>query len=173
MASNDAKSTKLLEEKIVHGIDAGQLCLRWISIISNFLLLICPFSIWSFFVSLWCLMNSFMAVGVQTDNDGDCMKLDLEGDQSSQLDLQKKLMGIWSSTSDQSFGRILISKMFMSCQKDFHQLFGCMSIKMPSKVPSNPVACGSSNASGVDTKHSFHSSVAAKVSYLFTVLTKV
>ena len=119
-------------------------------------------------------MNSSVGIGVQTDNDGDCVKIDLEGDLSSRFVLQKKLLGIWSSTSDQNIGRDIISKVFMSCQRDFHRLFGCMSVKLFSKVPAASVACGcSSDVTSLGNLHSFPSSEAAKVSHLFSVLAKV
>ncbi|KAJ6701410.1 ATR INTERACTING PROTEIN [Salix koriyanagi] len=88
------------------------------------------------------------AIGVQTERSIDFTKVELNNDLPSHLGLSETLLGIWgSSTSEQQLGRNLISKLFMACPTDFPALQYHM--------------C------------SFPTSEAAKVSHLFSVLTKI
>ncbi|KAG5228662.1 protein SENSITIVE TO UV [Salix suchowensis] len=105
------------------------------------------------------------AIGVQTERSIDFTKVELNNDLPSHLGLSETLLGIWgSSTSEQQLGRNLISKLFMACPTDFQVLFGCMSMNVSSK---------SSHAALQYHMCSFPTSEAAKVSHLFSVLTKI
>ncbi|PNX74003.1 hypothetical protein L195_g029914, partial [Trifolium pratense] len=55
-------------------------------------------------------------------------------DLSAYLDLSQKLLAICGSPSDKMLGSDVISKLFTSCQKDIHNLFGCMSMSPPSEI---------------------------------------
>ncbi|KAJ6342116.1 hypothetical protein OIU78_010117 [Salix suchowensis] len=88
------------------------------------------------------------AIGVQTERSIDFTKVELNNDLPSHLGLSETLLGIWgSSTSEQQLGRNLISKLFMACPTDF-QLCSIICALFPT-------------------------SEAAKVSHLFSVLTKI
>lgn len=67
----------------------------------------------------------------------------------------------------------MISKLLVTCQTDFHVLFGFMSMNV-SKLTMDSLADGSSSDVALKFhKHSFHTSEAAKVSHLYSILTKI
>ncbi|KAG6782546.1 hypothetical protein POTOM_011956 [Populus tomentosa] len=114
------------------------------------------------------------AIGVQTERSIDFTKIDLNNDLSSHLELSKTLLGIWGSTSEQQLGRNLISKLFMACLTDFQVLFGCMSMNMSSRVQMDYMPGESSSHAALQYHlRSFPTSEAAKVSHLYSVLTKI
>ncbi|EEF43532.1 conserved hypothetical protein [Ricinus communis] len=117
--------------------------------------------------------SSSKGIGVQTDKVGELSNLDLNGDLPSQENLSDKLLGIWSSASDQKLGRNLISKLFMACAVDFHFLFGHMSMNASSESGEFRLGESSSSAALQYHMHSFDVSEAAKISYLYSVLIKV
>lgn len=98
------------------------------------------------------------------------------------LDLSQKLLAVWGSPidkklgSDVKLGSAVISKLLVGCQRDFHILFGCMSMSAspPSEITRKLLTDISS--SGVFLHHVkdfFHTPEAAKVSHLYLALTKV
>ncbi|XP_057996643.1 protein SENSITIVE TO UV 2 isoform X2 [Hevea brasiliensis] len=121
-----------------------------------------------------CLATSSSKdIGVQTDETGESSNLDLKDDLPSSTNLCNKLLGIWGSTNEQKLGRNLISKLFIACPADFHFLFGRMNINTSSKSGDSVVGEWSSDAALQYHMHSFHASEAAKISCLYSVLTKV
>ncbi|XP_011028091.1 PREDICTED: uncharacterized protein LOC105128221 [Populus euphratica] len=120
------------------------------------------------------IASTSKAIGIQTERSIDFTKIDLNNDLSSHLELSKTLLGIWGSTSEQQLGRNLISKLFMACLTDFQVLFGCMSMNMSSRVQMDYMP-GESSSHAALQYHlcSFPTSEAAKVSHLYSVLTKI
>ncbi|KAG6780827.1 hypothetical protein POTOM_013706 [Populus tomentosa] len=120
------------------------------------------------------IASTSKAIGVQTERSIDFTKIDLNNDLSSHLELSKTLLGIWGSTSEQQLGRNLISKLFMACLTDFQVLFGCMSMNMSSRVQMDFMPGESSSHAALQYHlRSFPTSEAAKVSHLYSVLTKI
>ncbi|KAG8634095.1 hypothetical protein MANES_17G016001v8 [Manihot esculenta] len=117
--------------------------------------------------------SSSKDIGVQTDKAGESSNVDLNDASPSRTELSDKLLGIWGSTSDQNLGRNLTSKLFMACPADFHFLFGRMTISALTKSADAVLDEWSSNAALQSHMHSFHASEAAKVSCLYSVLTKI
>jgi len=131
---------------------------------------------WSLHALFFCLLtaSTSKAIGVQTERNIDFTKIDLNNDLSSHLELSKTLLGIWGSTSEQQLGRNMISKLFMACLTDFQVLFGCMSMNMSSRVQMDYMPGESSSHAALQYHlRSFPTSEAAKVSHLYSVLTKV
>ncbi|KAK7407112.1 hypothetical protein VNO78_08755 [Psophocarpus tetragonolobus] len=90
------------------------------------------------------------------------------------LDLSQKLLAIWGSPTDKKMGNNAISKLLVGCQRDFHILFGCMNMGLPSEITRELLSDLSS--SGVALHHlkdRFHSPEAAKMSNLYLALTKI
>ncbi|KAJ6388987.1 hypothetical protein OIU77_027358 [Salix suchowensis] len=120
------------------------------------------------------IASTSKAIGVQTERSIDFTKIDSNTDSPSHLELSKTLLGIWGSTSEQQLGRNLISKLFMACMTDFQVLFGCMSMDMSSKVQMDYMPGESSSHTALQYHmRSFPTSEAAKVSHLYSVLTKI
>ncbi|KAJ6703884.1 ATR INTERACTING PROTEIN [Salix viminalis] len=120
------------------------------------------------------IASTSKATGVQTERSIDFTKIDSNNDSPSHLELSKTLLGIWGSTSEQQLGRNLISKLFMACMTDFQVLFGCMSMDMSSKVQMDYMPGESSSHTALQYHmRSFPTSEAAKVSHLYSVLTKI
>lgn len=113
--------------------------------------------------------SSSKAIGVQTDKDGDFMRLDSNNDLASCFDPSEKLLGIWGSTSDQKLGRNLMSKLFMACSADFCVLLGCMNMNMSSKITMGSLPSESSSHAAFQ----YHICETAKASHMYSVLTKV
>ena len=125
------------------------------------------------FVFIFITASTSKAIGVQTERSIDFTKVELNNDLPSHLGLSETLLGIWGSTSEQQLGRNLISKLFMACPTDFQVLFGCMSMNMSSKDMDYLQDERSSHAALQYHMCSFPTSEAAKVSHLYSVLTKV
>lgn len=119
-------------------------------------------------------MPTYKAIGVQTEEAGDPAQVILHDDDPlACYALSEKLLAIWGSPGDQKHGRNLISKLLVTCQTDFHVLFGFMSMNV-SKLTMDSLADGSSSDVALKFhKHSFHTLEAAKVSHLYSILTKV
>ncbi|KAI3468576.1 hypothetical protein Pfo_025239 [Paulownia fortunei] len=73
----------------------------------------------------------------------------------------KKLFGIWNS-DDQKWGRVLVEKLFMTCEVDFHVLFGYLNSPQDD-----------SNMTLSDQLCPTQPIEAAKVSQLYSALTKI
>ncbi|XP_062146640.1 protein SENSITIVE TO UV 2 isoform X4 [Alnus glutinosa] len=117
-------------------------------------------------------MPTYKAIGVQTEGAGDPAQVILHDDPLACHALSEKLLAIWGSPGDQKHGRNLISKLLVTCQTDFHILFGFMSMNI-SKLTMDSLADGSSDVALKFHKHLFHTSEAAKVSHLYSILTKI
>ena len=114
-------------------------------------------------------LPTYKAIGIQTEKAADPALLALNVDPPASHALSQKLLAIWGSPSDQKLGRNLISKLLLTCQTDFHVLFGCMSMN----VLKGTMDSLKDDVALKSHMHSFHTSEAAKVSHLYSVLTKV
>ncbi|ONI05826.1 hypothetical protein PRUPE_5G025700 [Prunus persica] len=115
------------------------------------------------------------ATGVQTDEIGAVPQALSHDDLRTYDDLSKKLLAIWGSPNEQELGRNLICNLLMDCQTDFHFLFGCIGMKMPSKLTMDKLGDDSSSiaASKYYSQMSHtHTPEAEMVSHLYSVLTK-
>ncbi|KAL7122702.1 hypothetical protein ACP275_01G060300 [Erythranthe tilingii] len=95
--------------------------------------------------------------GVQTDKTTESSSTAVQ----NTCRVSEKLVGLWNS-DDQKLGRVLVAQLFMTCEKDFHVLFGYLN---------SPKADSSMALS--DQPGSIHPIETAKVSHLFSVLTKI
>ncbi|CAL5188425.1 unnamed protein product [Lathyrus oleraceus] len=91
----------------------------------------------------------------------------------SYLDLSQKLLTVWRSPSEKLLGSDVISKLFASCQKDIHILFGNMSTSPPEITRKLHTDVSSSKASLHYVNGCFHTPETTKVSHLYHALTKV
>ncbi|XP_034217229.1 protein SENSITIVE TO UV 2 isoform X4 [Prunus dulcis] len=115
------------------------------------------------------------ATGVQTDEIGAVPQALSHDDLQTYDDLSKKLLAIWGSPNEQELGRNLICNLLMDCQTDFHFLFGCIGMKMSSKLTMDKLGDDSSSiaASKYHSQMSHtHTPEAEMVSHLYSVLTK-
>ncbi|XP_022155907.1 uncharacterized protein LOC111022902 isoform X2 [Momordica charantia] len=88
--------------------------------------------------------------------------------------LSKKLQVFWVPESGSKMGQSLVSELLLSCETDFHVLFGCISTKLSPKFSVDSLA--GDNVSDVALKNPLqflHGLEAVKVSNLYTTLTKV
>lgn len=93
---------------------------------------------------------------------------------STYLDLSQKLVTVWGSPTDKNLGSDVIPKLLAGCQRDFHILFGSMSMSPPSEITRKLLTdVSSSGLSSYYVKGCFHTPEAAKVSNLYHALTKV
>ncbi|KAG2680416.1 hypothetical protein I3760_11G098000 [Carya illinoinensis] len=109
-------------------------------------------------------MPTYKAIGVQTECDPD--------DPLVCLTLSEKLLAIWGSPNCRNIRINLITKLLVMCQTDFHVLFGFMSMNV-SKLAVDSLKDGGSDVALKFDMHTFHTSEAAKVSHLYSVLTKI
>ncbi|CAL2258505.1 unnamed protein product [Prunus armeniaca] len=115
------------------------------------------------------------APGVQTDEIGAVPQAISHDDLQTYDDISKKLLAIWGSPNEQELGRNLICNLLMACQTDFHFLFGCIGMTMPSKLTMDKLGDDSSSiaASKYYSQMSHtHTPEAEMVSHLYSVLTK-
>ncbi|KAH7576479.1 hypothetical protein JRO89_XS01G0078900 [Xanthoceras sorbifolium] len=99
-----------------------------------------------------------------------CKEIGIQTDLLHHLDLSKKLQDIWGFPSDQTLGKNLISKLFVACSLEFHVLFGCMNVN----TSSNSLAVETSADIALQCHiHSYPSAEAAKLSQLYSMLTKI
>ncbi|GAU49031.1 hypothetical protein TSUD_236880 [Trifolium subterraneum] len=94
-------------------------------------------------------------------------------DLSAYLDLSQKLLAVCGSPSDKMLGSDVISKLFANCQKDIHNLFGCMSMGPPSDITRKLLTDVSSSRVPLHYVNENSTPEAAKVSHLYHALTKV
>ncbi|KAF4401767.1 hypothetical protein G4B88_000815 [Cannabis sativa] len=116
--------------------------------------------------------NSKKAAGVQTD-DSVVFAQGFSNELLTSRDLSKKLLAIWELPNNQILGRNIISNLFVTCQSDFHVLFGCTGMNHSAELKMDFPVCGSSNVDLQCPVNSHHTSDAAKVSHLYYVLTKI
>jgi len=118
--------------------------------------------------------TTFKAKGVETDMvSHQEAQGALSDDLSAYLDLSQKLLAIWGSPT-KKMGNNVISKLLVGCQRDFHILFGCMNMSLPSEI--TPELFSDLSSSGVALRYSkdcFRTPEAAKMSDLYFALTKV
>ncbi|KAM6587650.1 hypothetical protein CsatA_010255 [Cannabis sativa] len=112
------------------------------------------------------------AAGVQTD-DSVVFAQGFSNELLTSRDLSKKLLAIWELPNNQILGRNIISNLFVTCQSDFHVLFGCTGMNHSVELKMDFPVCGSSNVDLQCPVNSHHTSDAAKVSHLYYVLTKI
>ncbi|KAL2666451.1 hypothetical protein AAZX31_01G010700 [Glycine max] len=100
--------------------------------------------------------------------------LPLHDDLSAYLDLSQKLLAIWGSPTDNKMGTNVISKLLVGCQRDFHNLFGCMNMSLPSEITRDFLSdLSSSGVAFHYLKDRFHTPEAAKLSNFYLALTKI
>ncbi|XP_030501471.2 protein SENSITIVE TO UV 2 isoform X2 [Cannabis sativa] len=112
------------------------------------------------------------AAGVQTD-DSVVFAQGFSNELLTSRDLSKKLLAIWELPNNQILGRNIISNLFVTCQSDFHVLFGCTGMNHSVELKMDFPVCGSSNVDLQCPVNSHHTSDAAKVLHLYYVLTKI
>ncbi|KAJ8555202.1 hypothetical protein K7X08_012698 [Anisodus acutangulus] len=105
-------------------------------------------------------------VGIQTEKHDESISLSAESDLSATLCRRKKL-DAWNSSSGQRLGRLLISKSYTTCEVDLRVLSGYLNMGLPLRTSME------SNISLKDNLQYTHSGESAKVSHLFSVLTKI
>ncbi|KAK7367026.1 hypothetical protein VNO80_09032 [Phaseolus coccineus] len=118
--------------------------------------------------------TTFKAKGVEMDMASHQeAKAVLSDDLSAYLDLSQKLLAIWGSPT-KKMGNNVISKLLVGCQRDFHILFGCMNISMPTEITRELFSDLSSSGVALHyLKDRFHTPEAAKISNLYLALTKI
>ncbi|KAK4364710.1 hypothetical protein RND71_016068 [Anisodus tanguticus] len=105
-------------------------------------------------------------VGIQTEKHDESISLSAESILSATLCRRKKL-DAWNSSSGQRLGRLLISKLYTTCEVDLRVLSGYLNMGLPLRTSME------SNISLKDNLQYTHSGESAKVSHLFSVLTKI
>lgn len=118
--------------------------------------------------------------GVETEIVTHQVAQDLPNDDlSAYLDLSQNLLAVWGSPSNKMLRSDVISKLFASCQKEIHYLFGYMSTSSPSEITPKPILDVSSSRVPLhylnDCFHTpkVHTPEATKVSHLYNALTKI
>ncbi|XP_047251089.1 protein SENSITIVE TO UV 2 isoform X3 [Capsicum annuum] len=106
-------------------------------------------------------------VGIQTERHDESISLSSESKLSDTFCRRNKLLDAWSSSSGQRLGRLLISKLYSTCEVDFRVLSGYLNMSFPLRTSTE------SNISFKDNLQYTHSDESAKVSHLFSVLTKI
>jgi len=118
--------------------------------------------------------TTFKAKGVQTDIVSHQEAQGASSDDlSAYLDLSQKLLAIRGSPTKR-MGHNVISKLLAGCQRDFHILFGCMNMSLPSEITRELFLDLSS--SGVALHHlkdRYLTPESAKISNFYLALTKV
>lgn len=114
------------------------------------------------------------AIGVQTDIAVESTDVIIKNDLSTSHQCSRKLLGIWDSTFDQQTGKNLVSKLFVTCETDFHVLFGYLNSNSSLKTIVDSLANEySSDVSLQRSAQPARSAEAAKVSHLYYMLTKI
>lgn len=111
------------------------------------------------------------AVGVQTDKSWDSTPLCSKTDLSTRQHCQSKLLTVWDSPKVQGSPSNLVSKLLVACETDFHILFGCLGLS--AKASTISLAVERSDVGLQDQKPASQSAEAAKVSHLYSMLTKI
>lgn len=108
------------------------------------------------------------AVGIQTDAVGES---DISMSKNDFLFVQhhrNTLLDIWNSCNGKKFGRDLALKLFSTCEVDLQVLFGHLNMRYPLKTKVDTSRMGTEPLMGLP-----ESVVAAKVSHLYLILTKI
>ncbi|KAH0645664.1 hypothetical protein KY285_034681 [Solanum tuberosum] len=106
-------------------------------------------------------------VGIQTERHDESTNLSAENNLSDNICRRNKLLDAWSSSCGQRLGRLLISKLYATCDVDFRVLSGYLNTSLPLRTSVE------SKISLKDNLQYTHSGESAKVSHLFSVLTKI
>ncbi|KAK4435515.1 protein SENSITIVE TO UV 2 [Sesamum alatum] len=88
-----------------------------------------------------------------------CKTVGVQTDKTTESCGSEKLSGLWNS-DNQELGRVLVAKLFMTCEEDFHVLFGYLNSQNDSGMTLSDQLCPQPIE-------------ATKVSSLFTVLTEI
>ncbi|XP_060207720.1 protein SENSITIVE TO UV 2 [Lycium barbarum] len=106
-------------------------------------------------------------VGIQTERHDESISLSSESNLSDTFCRRNKLLDAWNLSSGQRLGRLLISKLYATCEVDLRILSGYLNMNLPlrSSMESNNLL--------KDNLQYTHSGESAKVSHLFSVLTKI
>ncbi|VFR02142.1 unnamed protein product [Cuscuta campestris] len=94
------------------------------------------------------------------------------GESDSPSMIKKKLLDAWESPTGQNLGRIFVSKLLETCEADFRVLFGLLDSSFPSKMRTES-SFSNSGVAKEDNLLQDHLNVSAKVSHLYSVLTKI
>ncbi|XP_024169936.1 protein SENSITIVE TO UV 2 isoform X1 [Rosa chinensis] len=113
------------------------------------------------------------ATGVQTDETSASAQAIHNDDQHISDNLSKKLLAIWGSPNEQELGKNVISNLLMACQTDFHSLSGCIGMNISSKLRMDTAGDEGSCIAASQNMHISRNPEVAKVSHLYSVLTKV
>ncbi|MED6114540.1 hypothetical protein PIB30_081207 [Stylosanthes scabra] len=119
--------------------------------------------------------KTFKSKGVETDM---VSHQEAQGSPSdavpAHLELSQNLLAVWGTSVGKRLGSNAISKLLVCCQRDFHILFGFMSMSLPSEIQRNLLTDISSSGRAIQyLKDCFHTVEAAKVSHVYLMLTKV
>lgn len=114
------------------------------------------------------------AIGVQTDNATEAINLNHKDESSTPRHCSKKLIDLWDPPIGSQSGRNLVSKLFVACETDLLDLFGCLgSSSFSLRTTMDSSVDKSSDVAFHCHKYPVHSAEAAKVSHLYSMLTKV
>lgn len=125
---------------------------------------------------LFCFVlgvSTSKATGVQTDETSAIAQAIHNDDQHISDNLSKKLLAIWGSPNEQELGKNVISNLLMACQTDFHSLSGCIGMNISSKLRMDTAGDEGSCIAASQNMHISRNPEVAKVSHLYSVLTKV
>lgn len=107
-------------------------------------------------------------MGIQTDTVGESDIARSKNDLFFIQQHQNKLLDIWNSANGKKFGRDLFLKLFSTCEVDLQVLFGHLNMRYPLKTKLDTSRMANEPLIGLP-----ESAVAAKVSHLYLILTKV
>lgn len=129
--------------------------------------LLTPFFFFSLFIPIFGVSAS-NEVGIQTDTVGESDVSRTKNDLLFVQQHQNKLLDIWNSSNGKKFGRELVLKLFSACEVDLQVLFGHLNTRNPLKTKVDTKRMANEPLVGLP-----ESAVAAKVSHLYLILTKV
>ncbi|KAI3792913.1 hypothetical protein L2E82_06806 [Cichorium intybus] len=112
------------------------------------------------------------AVGVQTNEHAMSTELTIEKN-SSVTYHSRKLTDIWEPGNDQQPKTNLLSKLFVACGADLQVIFGCLGLNISSKKTTTKMESSKHDLLYMAPNHRIQSVEAAKVSHLYSTLTKI
>ncbi|XP_062026203.1 protein SENSITIVE TO UV 2 isoform X2 [Rosa rugosa] len=118
-------------------------------------------------------VSTSKATGVQTDETSASAQAIHNDDQHISDNLSKKLLAIWGSPNEQELGKNVISNLLMACQTDFHSLSACIGMNISSKLRMDTAGDEGSCIAASQNMHVSRNPEVAKVSHLYSVLSKV
>ena len=117
-------------------------------------------------------MKSSKETGVQTDAVQHCGHTALKDEKIAVHDVSSKLCAIWGTEDPEMSGQNLVSKLFITCSREFSVLFRCMTTESQNTqdtLPDKPF----SNVPSNDGKKLNQPAEITKVSCLYALLMKV